>query len=548
MNRQSGRHLFAIILSISMLFAASQAHAETHLMVLLDASGSMASPGEAGTSHNKLEETGSALTTLLQILPADVAVGLRVMGGSPAADCYTTYLYFAPTMGYRGQFQDYVDAIRPAGTRALCQGLEDCVVDLADAPANSDTAVLVITDGGDECGRDLEPLVNNYLYASNPPRVVIYGLDLSLAATEELGEFTGDVNGRLVSLDSSDELSDALESYALEFTNNLRIHLQDSSGGAVEGDVVVAEVETGLIIADRIDVSDLSMNVDPGEYQVTGRYLGREVRSERFTMEAGDERTVTLEFEVYLEPFVLMLRDLYDQPLRTRVTFVNSAGEPVLTTGVDATHRVELPPDTYTIQIRVGDYSQDYGGVVVGPSSDSTLELQIPVELAVLEVEITNIYGFPLNAEVKIYDQDGTLMDEAPSTSYLYSRLPPGEYRVTAEFEDEMKEETIQIYSGDQRQLGIEIDVELGDLFIMLRTESGDDVWGWVRVYDNEGNLIERFDRERIESPDWSFTDLPVGIYRVEAESNNVVRTMSGVEIIENEETEVTIYFPDEVQ
>ena len=548
MNRQSGRHLFAIILSISMLFVASQAHAETHLMVLLDASGSMASPGEAGTSHNKLEETGSALTTLLQNLPADVAVGLRVMGGSPAADCYTTYLYFAPTVGYRGQFQDYVDAIRPAGTRALCQGLEDCVVDLADAPANSDTAVLVITDGGDECGRDLDPLVNNYLYAPNPPRVVIYGLDLSLAATEELGEFTGDVNGRLVSLDSSDELSDALESYALEFTNNLRIHLQDSSGGAVEGDVVVAEVETGLIIADRIDVSDLSMNVDPGEYQVTGRYLGREVRSERFTMEAGDERTVTLEFEVYLEPFVLMLRDLYDQPLRTRVTFVNSAGEPVLTTGVDATHRVELPPDTYTIQIRVGDYSQDYGGVVVGPSSDSTLELQIPVELAVLEVEITNIYGFPLNAEVKIYDQDGTLMDEAPSTSYLYSRLPPGEYRVTAEFEDEMKEETIQIYSGDQRQLGIEIDVELGDLFIMLRTESGDDVWGWVRVYDNEGNLIERFDRERIESPDWFFTDLPVGIYRVEAESNNVVRTMSGVEIIENEETEVTIYFPDEVQ
>jgi hypothetical protein len=541
------RFLVPVLFAMSIFFIASSAHAETYLVVLLDASGSMAAPGEAGTSATRLDEAGSALTALLQALPPEVAVGLRVMGGTPAADCYTTFLYLAPDVGYRGQFQDYVAAIRPAGTRALYQGLDDSLIDLADAPSTADTAILVITDGGDGCGRGFDPLVNSYLFAPNPPRLLVYGIDLSQAVSEELGQFAADVDGRLVNLDSSADLLEALESYGMEFENNLRIHLQDSSGGAVDGDVVVTNVDTGMIIADRVDVTDLSINVDPGQYRVSGRYLGQTVQSETFSVGPGDERTVTLEFEVYLEPFVLMLRDLYDQPLRARVTFVNSANEPVLTTGVDATHRVELPPDTYTVQVRVGDYTQDFGGVQVGPSFESTLELQIPVELAVLEVEITNLYGFPLNAKVSIYDQDGTLVDQAPSTSYLYSQLPPAEYRVTAEFEDELVEETVSIYSGEQRQLGIEIDVALGDLFVMLRTESGNDVWGWVRVYDSTGNLIERFDRERIESPDWYLTDLPVGTYTVEAEADDIVRTMSNVEITENEETEVTITFPDEV-
>ena len=547
MRFDSARFLSAILIAISIFLTASVSHAETHLVVLLDASGSMAAPGEPGTSATRLDEAGSALTTLLQALPAEVAVGLRVIGGTPTADCYTTFLYFAPTVGYRGQFQDYVAAIRPGGTRALYQGLEDSLIDLSSAPANADTAILVITDGGDGCGRNFGPLVSSYRFASNPPTLAIYGIDLSLVTSEEIGGFAADVDGRLVNLDSSAELLEALESYGLEFTNNLRIHVQDSSGGAVDGDIVVTNVDTGLVIADRVDITDLSINVDPGRYEVTGRYLGQEVRSEAFDIGPGDERTVTLEFEVYLEPFVLMLRDLYDQPLRSRVTFVNSAGEPVLTTGVDATHRVELPPDTYTVQVRVGDYNQDYGGVQVGPSFDTTLELQIPIELAVLEVEITNLYGFPLNAKVSIYDQDGTLVDQAPSTSYLYSRLPPAQYRVTAEFEGELIEETVFIYSGEQRQLGIEIDVALGDLFVMLRTDSGNDVWGWVRVYDINGSLIERFDRERIESPDWYLTDLPVGVYRIEAEADNVVRTLSGIEVKENDETEVTVYFPDEV-
>ncbi len=538
--------LLISLLACALLMIAGAASAETQMMVLLDASGSMAAPGRAGTSNTRFDEVKTALNALLQNLPADVAVGLRVMGGSGAADCYTTYLYFPPATGIRSQFQDFVDTIHPAGTRALYQGVEDALGDTAGSARGAERIILVITGGGDECGRDFTTLAATYAWATDVPRVVIYGMNMSTSEKESIGEFAAETGGRLIDIGTTMDLAAALETFAQEFTNNLRIHLQDTSGNAVSGDVLVRDVRTDTVIEERLDTSDLAIDVEPGEYEVVGRYLGEEVRSDRFLIGEDGGKTVVLEFSVYREPFTLMLRDLYDQPLMARVTFVNTNGDAVYTTEVGAVHRVELPADSYTLQIRVGDFYQEISGVQVGPGLENTYEAELPIELGTLEVEVANVYGFPLNAAVSIYDSEGTLIDEAPSTSYLYSRLPPGQYRILAEYEDIQSEETVYLSPGEQMQVGLEIDIALGDIFIMLRTDSGNDVWGWVRVYDSMGNLLERFDRERIESPDWYLTDVPVGIYRIEAEADGIVRVISGVEVNENEETEVTVYFPDE--
>ncbi len=547
MNASQLRIATVIAIACSAFFAAGAARAETQLMILLDSSGSMAAPGIPGTSHNKLDEANAAVSGLLQKLPAEISVGLRVMGGTPSADCYTTFLYFEPSQGIRSQIQDYIDTLRPSGARALYQGIEDCMTDLGASAVGIDRVMLVVTDGGDDCGRDFDPLAEIYSYDPSMPRIVIYGLDLSQSDKLALGELVASTGGRVTNVEDLSGLSDALVKFGEEFANNLRIHLMDNGGNSVQGDVVVRNTDTGQIVAERLDSTDLSINVGPGNYEITGRYLGQEVKSDAFVMVEGDSRTVDLKFEVYLATFVLSLRDVYDQPLRARVTFINSSNEPVLTTGVDAHHRVELPPDTYSIQVRVGDFVQDIGGIQIGPSYEDTVEIELPVELGTLEVEVANMYATPLNAEVSIFDQDGSLMDSAPSTSYLYSRLPPGTYRVVAKFQDIEVEQSVYLNSGEQRQIGLEMNVAIGDIFVKLRTESDNDVWGWVKVYDNNGNLIERFSRERIESPDWSITDLPVGIYRIEAEAEGVVRTMSGIEVKENEETEVVITFPDEV-
>jgi len=128
----------------------------------------------------------------------------------------------------------------------------------------------------------------------------------------------------------------------------------------------------------------------------------------------------------------------------------------------------------------------------------------VPTELGILEAEVTNPDGNPVNAVIKILDSDGTIVDQAPNSSYLYSHLPPGQYQVTADANGVSGSETVYLYEGDQKQVGVELAIETGDLFVKLRTDSGGDAWGWVDIYDSNGNMLHRFDPEVSESPDWT--------------------------------------------
>jgi len=546
MSRILLRNLLITITALSVFFAAGAVRAETDLMILLDASSSMTSPGTPGTSHTKFDEVRAAITNLLQALPPDVAVGLRLMGTSPAADCYFSMTFSTPRQGDRGRMQDFLDTVYPAGTRALYQGIDDSISDFSHLREGVDRVLLIITDGGDGCDRDLSVIARQYEFNTYAPQVIAYGLDLNQHSRDSIGEIVRATRGRLTNVDDMELLPDLLGAFATQFSDNLRVNLADIDGNAVSGDVVIENTATGQIVAELLDVFDFSLNVDPGTYVIKGRYRGEEIRSDTLVVTADGNYSINLEFNMYLEPFTLMLRDIYEQPLRARVTFLNMSLEPVLTTDIDSTHRVELPSGSYSIQIRMGDMVYDFAGILVGPGYDSRMVIEIPVALGILEVEIANIYGTPLNARVLIYDMDGSVMDEAPYTSYLYARVPPGNYRVVAEFHGRTVEKIITLNSGDQMQVDLEIQIELGDIYIQLRTESGYDAWGWVKLYDSDNNLFDRYDRETIEQPEWSFSDIPVGIYTIEAEVDGVVRVVTGVEVRSNEETSVEVEFPDE--
>lgn len=549
MKIDSLKTLLIIIFTLSVIFPATPAFAAPELMVLLDASGTMAAPGSPGSGATKFAQVRSALTLMLQELPAEVSVGLRILGGSPSADCYVSFLYISPTTGQRSFFQDQVASIVPSGKRALITGIEDAIIDLSADRSEEQNMLLVITDDGDDCSNDYSILADRYRYGGNIPRITIVGLDLSVSANEGIGEFVADVSGQLLDIDQMDTLEEILVTYARSFSDNLRVFLQDSNGNVIEGDVVIRNASTNEVVVDRVDTSSFSISLEPGTYEVTGRYLGQEIVGDLVTVGADRSGNVSLVFSIYRENYTVVLRDLYSNAVRARVSFIGSAGQTVLTTDMGSTHHVALPADTYTLEIRIGDNIEYVYGVLVAPGVEPSIEIELPIEIGTLMAEVYNHEGLPINAEVRIYDMDGTIVDEAPFTSYLYSRLPEGTYRVEARLEDNVAEETVYLFGGDEIQVGIELQVPIGDLFIMLRTESGDDIWGFVRIYDSYGNEIERFDRYGTlpaESPDWYITGIPIGIYRIEAQSENVIRTASGIEVMENEETEVTITFPDE--
>ena len=537
-----------LILSIGILAGflafAYVAHAATEIQVVLDASSSMGELGAPGSGKTKFQEATDALTGMLQTLPPDMAIGLRLIGGSPTSDCFTSNLIFAPQTGQRSAFQDQLASVAPAGTRALYQAISDAAGDFPSD--NLDHIMLIITDAADACQTDSRTVTDTLqAQGTGAPRIVMFGIDLTTEDRTALGQFVGGLSGRLTEVASSADLGQALITFAQEFANNVQVHLQDSTGLGVKGDITITNITTGQVAADTVDLTDFTTNLPAGTYQVTAHYLGQEISSDQFTIAAGQSKSVSLTFTAEMTPFDVNLTDSYGTPLRARITFINSANVTVLTTDFGSSVHVDLPADTYTIEVRLGDRVEPTYGVVIGPGQPSSMDIQVPIELAALESEVSNKDGDPINGEITVTDKDGTVVDHAPFSSYLYSKLPPGTYEVDAKSNGVEGTQTITLGEGDQEQVAIELDIPLGELMVKLRTESGNDAWGFVRVYDSNGNLLKRFSRQDTESPDWTIQNLPVGTYRVEATVEDVIRTMSDVAITANQETDITITFPD---
>ena len=174
------------------------------------------------------------------------------------------------------------------------------------------------------------------------------------------------------------------------------------------------------------------------------------------------------------------------------------------------------------------------------------LQINIPVLQAVLEIEVNNMQSQPINAHIQIYTTDGFLMGEAKHASSYQLSLPPDTYNVVVQVGTNRQEKSASVVEGDQYTLDFDIDVPMGYLLIELRTDSGHEAWGVIRVYDAMGQYQRHWSIETDESPERSL-ELPEGTYRIEAESEGVVRTRDGVIVKGNRETRLTITFPDYV-
>ena len=74
------RAIFLPGIVLVLFLAAVPAQAETRIMIVLDASGSMSAPGSTRTGSTKLSEVSTALTVLLQKLPETIAQDGVVVG------------------------------------------------------------------------------------------------------------------------------------------------------------------------------------------------------------------------------------------------------------------------------------------------------------------------------------------------------------------------------------------------------------------------------------------------------------------------------------
>ncbi len=134
----------------------TEAVGTNHYALVLDASGSMAAAGSAGT---RMDEAKAAIEAFVGQLPDSSTVSLRVYGHEGSNDeagkadsCTASEVVFEGTSSDHGGLSDAMDEVAPVGWTPLARAIDDAEGDI---PAGAtDSIVYVVTDGLETCGGD----------------------------------------------------------------------------------------------------------------------------------------------------------------------------------------------------------------------------------------------------------------------------------------------------------------------------------------------------------------------------------------------------------
>ena len=527
-----------LALIIPALPAASAGKQLTYIEIILDCSDSM--KREVGKAA-KIDTAKAALIDFINTSPEEYRFALRIMGGDPSATSYTSNLLAG--MGLMSKFTliDMIQKLEAGGERALYNALSECIYDFYDEDGNN--IAIVITDGLDDGGQSLGDLVNIYTFSTGAPKLYIYGIDVTNAMVQEFNVLVRAAGGTVTSLPDPSGLKDALKKAGTEMSGNMSVFLYDEYGVPVNGQITVYDA-AGNPVEAAYDAPSLIKDLPEGSYTVEGKYRNEVKREISVEVGHGAGRTIKFIFAQHTGNIRLTLVDSMLGAVKGTIKVRDMNFETVYEGGPSSDFQLALPGGTYDIEATAGSQSYTQSGVTITENTFQDIEITIPIIQAILEVEVNNLQSAPINAHISVYTPDGFLMGEVQYASYYQVTVPPGTYNVTVEASDKRDEKSITLADGDQQTLGFDVDIETGFLIIELRTDSGRDAWGLVKVYDARGEYQRHWSIETEESPDWSL-ELPEGIYRVEAEVEGVISSREGVIVQGNQETRVTLRFPD---
>jgi Ca-activated chloride channel homolog len=184
------------------------------LMLVLDSSGSMAEPAAGGTS--KIEAAKTALHHVIDGLPADAEVGMRVYGSqvfsrSDAGACTDSERVVDLGNDNRADLQAAVDAYKPYGETPIGYALQQANEDLGGEGPRS---IVLVSDGVPTCPPDPCKVARQISKDGVDVRIDVVGLDVNSEAAAALRCIADNGNGTYYDADDADDLSDALETLA----------------------------------------------------------------------------------------------------------------------------------------------------------------------------------------------------------------------------------------------------------------------------------------------------------------------------------------------
>lgn len=250
--------------------------APSYFELVLDASGSMK---EAFDGRTRMAVARDAVSQVLESLPDDVQVGLRVFGsrvaeGAPG-DCEDTQQLVPLTPLAESDIQARVQTVEALGTTLIAESMRQAAADLDGVPGEK--MVILVTDGEEECSDDPGREIRALLAEQASLRLNIVGFALADAA----------VKGRLAEL--------ANLTGGAFFDAARAGELQASLDKALSAPFVVRDAGGNAVAEGRVDGG--AVDVPAGRYTVDVPRRGEPVRVSGVDVVTGERTRVALEKE-----------------------------------------------------------------------------------------------------------------------------------------------------------------------------------------------------------------------------------------------------------
>lgn len=190
--------------------ADSSSRCTSDVMLVLDASGSMAASDFSDGAPNRMHRVRVALARVVPAVSRVRRIGLIVYGpGKTHNSCGHVDLKFTPSPDAASTIMDIADRLRPLGRTPLVRSVEMAIDVLKDSPRPAE--IVVLTDGEDTCGGDPCGLAHRLKAAGGDVTVHVVGFRLpkesETSGARCLADATG---GKFAVAETTDELEAAL--------------------------------------------------------------------------------------------------------------------------------------------------------------------------------------------------------------------------------------------------------------------------------------------------------------------------------------------------
>lgn len=187
----------------------------TSMMLVLDASGSMAADDGSGTP--KIDAARTSLTSLVNSLPTSSRVGMRVLGATvgnsepmPSEACDDTQRVVDIDSGNQAQLISAIGHYSPYGWTPIPKALEQAGSDLGSSGKRS---IVLVSDGESTCG-DPCPTAESLASSGIDLTIDVIGLSVDETTRQQLQCVADKGKGKYYDTGNTDDLTKALQQTA----------------------------------------------------------------------------------------------------------------------------------------------------------------------------------------------------------------------------------------------------------------------------------------------------------------------------------------------